>query len=106
MVKQTTVTDRARAPIVDYSVARERAIKWLGDQAVRDLAFKSLRNLTAGDAGMLLPNNFKPLAGLAGSIRELGVYATIALIVPGGSLIALCVWACRHRRPGQRSASG
>jgi hypothetical protein len=32
MVKQTTVNDRARAPIVDYSAARERAIKWLGDR--------------------------------------------------------------------------
>ena len=32
MVKQTTVTDRAAALIVDYSAARERAIKWLGDR--------------------------------------------------------------------------
>jgi hypothetical protein len=31
-MKQTTVNDRARAPVVDYSEARERAIKWLGDR--------------------------------------------------------------------------
>jgi len=42
--------------------------------------------------------NFKAPAGLAGSIRENGIYAVIALVVPGGSLIALALWALRHRR--------
>jgi hypothetical protein len=32
MVKQTPVNARAQPPIVDYSAARERAIKWLGDR--------------------------------------------------------------------------
>jgi hypothetical protein len=31
-VKQTATNERARVPIVDYSEARERAIKWLGDR--------------------------------------------------------------------------
>ena len=31
-MKQTTTAERAAAPIVDYSEARERAIKWLGDR--------------------------------------------------------------------------
>lgn len=34
---------------------------------------------------------------LADSMRELGPYAVIALILPGGSLIALAAWAFRHR---------
>ncbi len=33
--------------------------------------------------------------------RELGVYAAIALLIPGGSLIALCVWVLRHREANQ-----
>ena len=30
-------------------------------------------------------------------MRVLGAYATVALIVPGGSLIAVFLWASRHR---------
>jgi len=30
-------------------------------------------------------------------MRELGPYAAIAVVVPGGSLIALSVWAVRRR---------
>jgi hypothetical protein len=37
------------------------------------------------------------LADLAGSMREIGAYAALALIVPGGSLIVFSVWACRRR---------
>jgi hypothetical protein len=37
------------------------------------------------------------LAAISGSMRELGPYAAIGLIVPGGSLIALGMWAFRHR---------
>jgi hypothetical protein len=33
---------------------------------------------------------------LARPIRELGSYAAIVLIVPGGSLIALTLWMWRH----------
>jgi hypothetical protein len=101
-----------RGARASYQVARRPLSACEADQrrsaqeAGRELAFQSLRNLTVGDADMPLPNNFKLLARLGGSIRELGVYAAIALIVPGGSLIALCVWAFRHRRPGERSASG
>jgi hypothetical protein len=32
VVKQTIAHNGAPAPIVDYSAARERAIKWLGDR--------------------------------------------------------------------------
>lgn len=32
IMKQTTTGERAPAAIVDYSEARERAIKWLGDR--------------------------------------------------------------------------
>jgi len=31
-MKHTTSSERAAVPIVDYSEARERAIKWLGDR--------------------------------------------------------------------------
>jgi hypothetical protein len=34
---------------------------------------------------------------LARPIRELRTYAAIALIIPGGSLIALSLWMFRHR---------
>jgi hypothetical protein len=44
---------------------------------------------------MLRPMNL--LTYLAGPMRELGPYAVVALIVPGGCLIALAFWAFRHR---------
>lgn len=47
-------------------------------------------------AAMLL-RPINSLADLAGSMREIGAYAALALIVPGGSLIAFSVWACRRR---------
>jgi hypothetical protein len=34
---------------------------------------------------------------LATRLRELGPYTAIALLLPGGSLIALAAWAFRHR---------
>jgi hypothetical protein len=46
----------------------------------------------------------KSLAGLGALNRELGVYAAIALLIPGGSLIALCVWALRHREASHSKA--
>ena len=33
----------------------------------------------------------------AKAVREIGPYAAIELIVPGGTLIALALWAYRHR---------
>jgi hypothetical protein len=36
-------------------------------------------------------------ACVAGPMRELGRYAVVALLVPGGCLIALALWAFRHR---------
>jgi hypothetical protein len=37
---------------------------------------------------------------LASTLRELGPYTAIALILPGGSLIALAAWSFRHRPRG------
>ncbi len=37
---------------------------------------------------------------VAETMRELGPYTAIALILPGGSLIALAAWAVRHRTAG------
>jgi hypothetical protein len=34
---------------------------------------------------------------LTNVMRELGPYTAIALVVPGGSLIALAAWSVRHR---------
>ena len=34
---------------------------------------------------------------LATRLRELGPYTAIAMLVPGGSLIALAAWTFRHR---------
>ena len=33
---------------------------------------------------------------LVGSMRELAPYAALGLALPGGSLIALALWAARH----------
>jgi len=35
--------------------------------------------------------------GLATTVRELGPYAALALILPGGTLIALGLWTVQHR---------
>jgi hypothetical protein len=37
------------------------------------------------------------MGGLANLIRRIGPYGAIELLVPGGSLIALGLWAVRHR---------
>jgi len=34
---------------------------------------------------------------VAGALRTLGPYAAIELLLPGGTLIALAVWAFRNR---------
>jgi hypothetical protein len=44
---------------------------------------------------LLRPIN--PLTFVAGPMRELGPYGVVALIVPGGCLLALAFWAFRHR---------
>ena len=36
-------------------------------------------------------------AQLFGSMRKLGAYAAVTLIVPGGTLIAFTLWASQHR---------
>jgi hypothetical protein len=35
---------------------------------------------------------------LVGSMRELAPYAALAFTLPGGTLIALALWAARHTR--------
>jgi hypothetical protein len=37
------------------------------------------------------------IGSLARTMRALGPYAAVELILPGGSLIALSLWAFRHR---------
>ncbi len=38
-----------------------------------------------------------PPRPLSGSMRKLGAYAAVALIVPGGSVIAFVLWALQQR---------
>jgi hypothetical protein len=45
---------------------------------------------------MLLPR-VNWISRLVSPLRELGPYTAIELLVPGGSLIALSLWALRHR---------
>ena len=45
----------------------------------------------------MLLRSITSLAPLSGLTRELGLYAAVALIVPGGSLIALALWIFRNR---------
>ena len=33
-------------------------------------------------------------------VREIGSYVLLALVVPGGSVIALALWILRHRARG------
>ena len=40
---------------------------------------------------------------LLNTVRELGPYAALALILPGGSLIALAAWVWRRRTPAMGS---
>ena len=37
------------------------------------------------------------LLPMSGSMRKLGTYAAVALLVPGGTLIALFLWAFQQR---------
>jgi hypothetical protein len=45
----------------------------------------------------MLLRDEKSLAPPSDSLRKLGTYVAVALIVPGGSLIAFFVWAVRNR---------
>ena len=40
---------------------------------------------------------FNSSARLSGSMRKLGAYAVVALLVPGGSIVAFVMWASQHR---------
>lgn len=42
-----TANERTAAPIVDYSEARERAIKWLGDRYLLAKPINAVRRLPA-----------------------------------------------------------
>jgi hypothetical protein len=46
----------------------------------------------------MVPTRFNWIVRLAGALRALGPYAAIELLVPGGTLIALAVWAFRNRQ--------
>lgn len=46
---------------------------------------------------MLARISLKPVAALTARVRGLGPYAAIWLLLPGGTLIALCVWLMQHR---------
>jgi len=37
---------------------------------------------------------------LVNALREVGPYGAIALVLPGGSLIALALWTMKHRTSG------
>jgi hypothetical protein len=45
----------------------------------------------------------RPVTAIAASLRALGPYAAIGLVIPGGSLIALAMWAYRHRAQATRT---
>jgi hypothetical protein len=45
----------------------------------------------------MLRRLINPPAQLSGSMRKLGAYAAVALLVPGGSVIACILWASQQR---------
>ena len=60
------------------------------------------RTSSAAESGAVRPRGSPAgrasgLSRLATRVRELGPHAAIALFVPGGSLIALAMWAFRYR---------
>ena len=46
----------------------------------------------------MVPSRIHWIVRLAGALRGLGPYAAIEMLVPGGTLIALGVWAFRNRQ--------
>jgi hypothetical protein len=56
---------------------------------MRDLG----RRFALGD----LMRRFARTVGRTSLLRELGPYAAIAMVLPGGTLIALAAWTFRHR---------
>jgi len=46
----------------------------------------------------MVPTRINWIVRLAGALRALGPYAAIELLIPGGTLIALAVWAYRNRQ--------
>ena len=52
---------------------------------------------------MMLPR-INWIVRLAGVLRALGPYAAIELVLPGGTLIALAVWAIRRHLAGLHAA--
>jgi hypothetical protein len=46
----------------------------------------------------MLISRIKWRSRLATALRELGPYAAIGLVLPGGTLILASLWALRHRR--------
>jgi hypothetical protein len=46
----------------------------------------------------------KTVAWILSQFRSLGPYLAIELILPGGSIMALLLWAYRHRRTTPEAA--
>ena len=62
-------------------------------RACADLSFPAYATYIRS---MLLPRT-NWIMRLPGLLRALGPYAAIELVLPGGTLIAVAVWAIRHR---------
>jgi hypothetical protein len=45
------------------------------------------------------------MAWILGALRSLGPYLAIELILPGGSIVALLLWAYRHRSAPRAAAA-
>lgn len=43
---------------------------------------------------------------MLGKFRSFGPYMAIALILPGGSVVALVLWAYRHKLAARKTATG
>ena len=81
---------------------RRARVSDLGSRASYDRGFDRPANVTCATRNDALTatrgSRWKVrLDRLARPIRELGWYAAIALILPGGNLIALSLWMLRHR---------
>ena len=85
--------------------------KWRENPPLSVIATCIKGELFAHSAAPILPINMMTprihwIARLAGVLRALGPYAAIELVLPGGTLIALALWAIRRHSAAWAAVAG
>jgi hypothetical protein len=90
-VPDTTSAVHAAAPVAFAPLQRGAAT-----EAVNDGQWARVPRMLRGAMARV--------SGIVRSLRSLGPYVAIEVLLPGGSFIALALWAYRRRRAARRSA--